>query len=133
MSQAPGISSGLWNFVDIIKIRKFVKFWTILGLILGPFWDSSWAHFGSILGTEMGPLRGGQMSGNTRNSKVFCSGLAPSGVPFWATFGIHFGLILGPILDPFWDKFGSNYGLVLGAIWESTNLISSILFRILIN
>ena len=105
MSQAPGISSGLWNFVDIVKIRKFVQFRTILGLILGPFWDSSWAHFGLILATEMGPLRGGHMSGNTRNSKVFGSGLAPSGVPFWATFGIPFGLILGPILDPFWDKF----------------------------
>ena len=91
--------------MDIIKIRKFVKFWTILGLILGPFWDSSWAHFGSILGTEMGPLRGGQMSGNTRKSKVF--------TPDWAHPP---GPILGYFWDPFRAHFGVNSGSVVGTI-----------------
>ena len=90
-----------------------------------PTLDNSGTHFGSILGTEMGPLRGGQMSGNTRNSKVFTPDWAhPPGPisgyfwdPFRAHFGVNSGSILGPILGPFWTPFWVLFGLHLETPW----------------
>ena len=95
-------------------------FWPLSDPDFGPFR----AHFGSILCSFLGPLRGPILSENITKPKRF-GVFRPSKLAlFLAHFGAHFGPVLRSILGhfwgPFWEAGRTPFPIVFGLAWPAS-------------
>ncbi len=93
----------------------FGPFWTVLVHFLAQNFAHSGLHYGihfdPLFGSKMAPLRGGVLSGSTRNSMGFEGFRPPNGAPFWDPFWAQFLLDSG---CHFWSNFGFFWVPLMG-------------------